>query len=79
MAKRKVKVAIEGIGNCASPLLQGISFYGGGDSSDRSRNSKSRNGGTGNPPDDDDGYRKNSRIPIPEPVYFDQCSWQPKI
>ena len=25
---KKVKVAIAGVGNCASALLQGISFYG---------------------------------------------------
>ena len=26
-AHKKVKVAIAGVGNCASALLQGISFY----------------------------------------------------
>lgn len=37
-AHRKVKVAIAGVGNCASALLQGISFYGNSYYSDNNKN-----------------------------------------
>jgi len=34
MYKHKIRVAIAGVGNCASSLLQGIEYYRGKDSSD---------------------------------------------